>query len=39
VTPAVATTLDATALRRDPEYLPELAKVVAAAIAKQKMQP
>lgn len=39
VTPAIATTLDATALRRDPEYLPELAKVVAAAIAKQKMQP
>ncbi|MBA3501962.1 MAG: hypothetical protein M4D80_20175 [Myxococcota bacterium] len=38
VTPAIATTLDATALRRDPEYLPELAKVVAAAIAKQKMQ-
>lgn len=39
VTPAIATSLDATALRRDPEYLPELAKVVAAAIAKQQMQP
>lgn len=38
ITPAIATTLDATALRRDPEYLPELAKVVAAAIAKQQMQ-
>ena len=38
VTPAIATTLDATALRRDPEYLPELANVMAAAIAKQKMQ-
>ena len=39
VTPAIATALDATALRRDPEYLPELAKVMAAAIAKQKMEP
>ena len=39
VTPAIATALDATALRRDPEYLPELAKVMAAAIAKQRMQP
>jgi hypothetical protein len=38
VTPAIATTLDPTALRRDPEYLPELAKVIAAAIAKQQMQ-
>jgi hypothetical protein len=38
VTPAIATTLDATVLRGDPEYLPELAKVVAAAIAKQQMQ-
>ena len=36
ITPAIATALDATALRRDPEYLPELAKVVAAAIAKQQ---
>lgn len=39
VTPAIAAALDATTLRRDPEYLPELAKVMAAAIAKQKMQP
>ena len=39
VMPAVATAaLDATALRRDPEYLPELARVMAQAIARQRMQ-
>ena len=39
VMPAVATAmLDTSALRRDPEYLPELAKVMAAAIARQRMQ-
>ena len=39
VTPAIATTaLDATALRNDPEYLPELARIVAWVIAKQQQQ-
>jgi Tol biopolymer transport system component len=39
VTPAIATSaLDVPALRNDPEYLPELAKIMAAAIAKQRMQ-
>jgi hypothetical protein len=28
--------LDATALHTDPEYLPELARIMAAAIAQQK---
>jgi len=39
VTPAIATrTLDADTLRRDPLYLPELANIMAEAIAKQRMQ-
>ncbi|MBA3391067.1 MAG: PD40 domain-containing protein [Deltaproteobacteria bacterium] len=39
LTPALATTsLDADALRSDPEYLPELANIMAAAIAEQRMQ-
>ncbi len=39
LTPALATTsLDADALRTDPEYLPELANIMAAAIAEQRMQ-
>ena len=38
VTPAIATTLDAAVLRRDPEYLPELAKVVAAAVERQRTE-
>jgi hypothetical protein len=36
LTPAIATAaLDAAALDADPEYLPELAKITAAAIAAQ----
>lgn len=38
VTPAVATTLDVQTLRRDPDYLHELANVIAAAIARQQNQ-
>jgi TolB protein len=38
LTPGIATALDATALKSDPEYLPELAKIMAEAIAKQKEQ-
>ncbi len=37
VNPAIATsTLDVTALHKDPEYLPELANIMAKAIAKQR---
>jgi hypothetical protein len=37
LTPAVAPgTLDGTALAADPEYLPELARIIAASIAAQK---
>lgn len=40
LTPALTPTpLDATALRSDPEYLPELAKIMAAAIAEQRSEP
>ena len=39
LTPAIATAdLDAKALDADPEYLPELARITAAAIAAQKQQ-
>ena len=40
LTPAIAANLlDARALRGDPEYLPELARIMARAIARAKMQP
>jgi TolB protein len=40
ITPAVAPgPLDGTALASDPEYLPELARIIAAAIAAQKQEP
>jgi len=40
LTPAIAVSdLDATALDADPEYLPELARILAAAIANQKAPP
>jgi Tol biopolymer transport system component len=35
---SIATALDARTLRGDPEYLPELANVIARAIANQQMQ-
>jgi Tol biopolymer transport system component len=39
LTPAIGVqVLDAAALHRDPEYLPELAKIMAQAIAKQKQE-
>lgn len=39
LTPAIAvTSLDAPALRADPEYLPELARIMAAAIAKHQVE-
>jgi dipeptidyl aminopeptidase/acylaminoacyl peptidase len=39
LTPAVAPgPLDGTALAGDPEYLPELARIIAAAIARQKQE-
>jgi len=39
LTPAVAADLDARALDNDPEYLPELARITAAAIAAQPPSP
>ena len=40
LTPAIAAiALDARALRGDPEYLPELARIMAKAIANARMQP
>lgn len=40
LTPAVTkVALDASALASDPEYLPELARIMASAIAKQKLEP
>ena len=40
LTPAIAAPrLDATALAADPEYVPELARIVAAAIAAQQARP
>jgi dipeptidyl aminopeptidase/acylaminoacyl peptidase len=40
LTPAIAANvLDARTLRDDPEYLPELARIMAKAIAKARMQP
>lgn len=39
LTPAIARVpLDAKALQRDPEYLPELARIVAAAMAAQELE-
>lgn len=39
LTPAiVAPSLDAAALRKNPEYLPELARIISAAIAKARQQ-
>jgi Tol biopolymer transport system component len=38
LTPAIATSLDATALRGDPEYVPELARIMSAAIEKQEQE-
>ena len=39
LTPAIARVqLDARALARDPEYLPELARIMAAAMAAQKLE-
>jgi len=39
LTPALTTSpLDATALRSDPEYLPELARIMAAAISQQRSE-
>lgn len=38
MSPAIATALDAATLRGDPEYLPELANVIAREIARQQMQ-
>jgi Tol biopolymer transport system component len=39
LTPAITTTpLDGSALAADPEYLPELARIVAKAIAEQKLE-
>jgi Tol biopolymer transport system component len=40
LTPAIAANvLDARTLRDDPEYLPELARIMAKAIARTRMQP
>lgn len=40
LTPAIATSaLDVEALRRDPEYLPQLAKIMADAIAHARQEP
>ncbi|MBC7974693.1 MAG: hypothetical protein H7138_06870, partial [Myxococcales bacterium] len=35
MTPAIAAPLDAAALRRDPEYLPELARIMSRMIEAQ----